>query len=180
VFVFVDWYSGSGTLSSLAGGGLSWSVDVQVKDTTGFHTAIASASAPSGLAANATLTATFSRSVTSGLIAAASFTGIASNSPLDAKSTNLQSGATAWTGSVETTNANDLVLGWSAIDSSTTNTSASPNVEVLDFGNSVFGQSATAEYQIATTPGTKTVNGTWASRSGATANATVVAAYESG
>jgi hypothetical protein len=179
VFVFVDWYSGSGTLSSLSGGGLSWSVDVQAKDGTGYHTAIASASAAAGLASSTVLTATFSGSVTPGLIAAASFTGIASTSPLDVKATNLQGGVAAWTGSVTTTNANDLVIGWSGIDKLTTTTAASPNLKIFDFGNTYLGEAAAAEYQIDTTTGSKTVNGTWASASGATANSTVLAAYKS-
>jgi hypothetical protein len=180
VFVFVDWWSASGTLSSLSGGGLTWSVDGQVKDSTGYHTAIASAGATNGLAAGSVLTATFSQSVLSGLISAASFTGIAPSSPLDVSSANLQDGVRAWTGSVTTTNANDLVLGWSGIDKNTTNTAASPNIKLFDFGNGPFGESATAEYQIVTATGGKTVNGSWGSASGATANSTVVVAYKSG
>jgi hypothetical protein len=180
VFVFVDWWSASGTLSSLSGGGLTWSIDGQVKDSTGYHTAIASAGATNGLAAGSVLTATFSQSVLSGLISAASFTGIAPSSPLDVSSTNLQDGVRAWTGSVTTTNANDLVLGWSGIDKNTTNTAASPNIKLFDFGNGPFGESATAEYQIVTATGGKTVNGSWGSASGATANSTVVVAYKSG
>jgi hypothetical protein len=180
VFVFVDWWSGSGTLASLSGGGLSWSVDVQAKDTTSYHTAIVSASAPNGLASNTVLTATFSQNVTTGLIAAASFTGIASSSPLDVQASNLQGGVAAWTASVQTTNANDLVLGWSGIDKNTTSTAASPNLKLFGFGNNPFGESATAEYQIANTTGTKTVNGTWANASNSTANSTVIAAYKAG
>jgi hypothetical protein len=179
VFAFVDWWSGSGTLTSLSGGGLAWSVDAQTKDGTGYHTAIASASAPNGLTASTVLTATFSRKVTTGLIAGASFTGIAPSGPLDAHASNLQGGVANWTGSVVTTNASDLVLGWSGIDKNTTNTATPPNAELFDFGNSTFGEHATAEYQIAGTSGAMTVNGTWASASGATANSTVVVAYMS-
>jgi hypothetical protein len=180
VFVFVDWNgSSSTTLTSLSGGGLTWTVDVQAKDGTNYHTAIASASAPTGLASSTTITATFSRSATSGLIAAASFKGIATSSPLDATASNIQGGVAAWTASLTTTNANDLVLGWSGIDKNTTNTPTAPNLEIFDFGNTTFGESATAEYQIATTTGTKTVNGTWATATGATANSTILAAYKS-
>ena len=125
------------------------------------------------------LTATFAQNVTSGLIAAASFTGIAASSTPDVTGINLQGGVAGWKASVTTTNASDLVLGWSGIDTNTTNTAASPNTKLFDFGNTTFGEHATAEYQIATTTGTNTVAGKWANASGATANSTVVAAYRS-
>lgn len=180
VFVFVDWYGASGTLSSLSGGGLTWTIDVQAKDSTDYHTAIASASAPTGLPASTVLTATFSANVINGLIAAGSFTGIASTSPRDATASNLQDGVAAWTGSVQTTNANDLVVGWSGVDTITTNTAAPPSTKIFDFGNTDLGERATAQYRIDTTAGTKTINGTWANASGATANSTVLAAYKAG
>jgi hypothetical protein len=180
VFVFVNWNSSSGTLASLSGGGLTWTVDAQAKDASNNHGAIASASAPNGLASGTKLTATFSGTVANGLIAAASFTGIATSSPLDVTASNLQGGVAAWTGSVVTTNASDLVLGWSGIDANTTNTPTTPNVEIYDFGDSNLWEWSNAEYRIETTTGTKTVNGTWASASGSTANVTVIAAYKGG
>jgi hypothetical protein len=178
VFAFVEWYGGGTTLSSLSGGGLTWSVDIQAQDSTGYHTAIASASAPNGLPASSVLTATISGLPVTGLLSAASFTGISASSPLDAKASNLQNGVRAWTDSVTTTNANDLVLGWSGIDKNTTNTPTAPNVEIFDFSNGAFGEAGTAEYQVVSTAGTKTVSGTWGSSSGSTANSTVAAAYK--
>ncbi len=177
VFVFVNWNHASQTLASVSGGGLTWTVDRQAKDTSNFHGAIASASAPAGLAAGTVITATFSGSVAKGLIAVASFTGIASTSPLDVAGNNLQAGAAAWTASVTTTNANDLVLAWSSIDANALSTPIAPNVEIQDFGNGGYDNWATSDYRIETTAGAKTVNGTWSRTSGATANVTVVAAY---
>ena len=81
VFVFVTWNNATRTLTSLSGGGLTWTVDVQAKDSSNTHGAIASASAPAGLVSGTALTATFSGSVGHGLMAAASFTGIASTVP---------------------------------------------------------------------------------------------------
>jgi hypothetical protein len=152
-------------------------VDAQVKDSSKYHGAIASASAPTGLAAGTVITATFSGSVTHGLISAASFTGIASTNPVERSGTNTQRGVAAWTDSVTTTNANDLVLGWSGLDAVTTSTPGAPNVEIHDFSNTVFGQSGTSVYRIESTVGAKTVNGTWLNRTGATANNTTVVAY---
>ncbi len=178
VFVFVNWNNASRTLFSVSGGGLTWTVDTQAKDASYNHGAIASAYAPNGLPTGTAITATFSGSVTNGLIAAASFTGIAQSSPVDATGSNIQTGVAAWTGSVATTNPNDLVLGWSGIDKNTTNTPTAPNVKLYDFGDSNLYEWSTAEYRIETTTGTKTVNGTWASGSGSTANVTVVASYK--
>jgi hypothetical protein len=180
VFVFVNWNNASQTLSSVSGGGLTWTVDRQAKDTTNFHGAIASAAAPAGLASGTVITATFSGPVTRGLIAAASFTGIASTSPLDVAGSNLQGGVAAWTGSVTTTKANDLVLGWSGIDANATSTPTAPNAEIHDFGQASYHAWATSVYRIESTAGAKTVNGTWSKVSGAAANVTVVAAYRAG
>jgi hypothetical protein len=178
VFVFVNWNDASGTLTSLSGGGLTWTVDVQAKDASNNHAAIASANAPNGLASATKLTATFSKVVANGLIAATSFTGIAGSAPVDVTSSNLQAGVATWTGSVTTTNANDLVLGWSGIDANTTNTTAAPNIKVYDFGDSNLWEWSTAAYRIDATTGTKTVNGTWLKPAGSTANVTVIAAYK--
>ena len=180
VFLFVSWHHGSRTLTSVSGGGLTWTVDVQAKDTTNYRAGIASASAPAGLPAGTAITATFSGSVTHGLVAGASFTGIAPSAALDGTSGGSQAGVTGWTRTVTTTNANDLVLGWSGIDRNTTSTPAAPNTEIHDFGNAAFGEWATSVYRIESTAGQKTVSGTWLSASGATANITVAAAYRSG
>jgi len=164
----------------VTGGGLTWTIDRQAQDARNFHGAIASATAPTGLAAGTVITANFSAPVTKGLIAAASFTGIASASPLDASGSNVQAGVAAWTASVTTTNANDLVLGWSGINAQATSTATAPNVEIHDVRNSAYSESATSAYRIESTAGVKAVNGTWSQPSGATANITVVAAYRAG
>jgi hypothetical protein len=177
VFLFVNWNHTSRTLASVSGGGLTWTVDAQVKDSSKYHGAIASASAPTGLASGTVITATFSGSVTHGLISAASFTGIASTNPVDRSGTSTQRGVAAWTDSVTTTNANDLVLGWSGLDAVTTSTPGAPNIEIQDFSNTVFGEAATSVYRIESTVGAKTVNGTWLNRTGSTANNTTVVAY---
>ncbi len=180
VFVFVNWKNASRTLATVTGGGLTWTIDRQAKDARNYHGAIASASAPTGLPVGTVITANFSASVAKGLIAATSFTGIASGSPLDASGSNVQAGAAGWTASVTTTNADDLVLGWSGINAQATSTPTAPNLEIHDFGNSGYLVSATSVYRIESTTGAKTVSGAWSQTSGATANVTVVAAYRAG
>jgi hypothetical protein len=181
VFVFVNWNNSTRTLTSVTGGGLTWTVDVQAKATNGnTRAAIASAPAPAGLPTNTQLKATFSGSVTHGLISAASFMGIASTSPLDGTATPTQAGVVNWTCSVTTTNPSDLVLGWSGIDANATSTPTAPNLELQDFGDANYYQWATTAYRIESSAGAKTVAGTWSRNTAATSNLTLCAAYKSG
>jgi hypothetical protein len=180
VFAFVTWNNATRTLTSVSGGGLAWSVDVQTRDAGNNHGAIASAYAPTGLASGVTVTATFSGSVGHGLIAASSFTGIAQTGALDATGTSTQGGVTGWTASVGTTNASDLVLGWSGIDTSATSVPAAPSTEMHDLGDQWFNESSTSVFRIESTAGTKSVGGTWSRSAGSTTNVTVAAAYKAG
>jgi hypothetical protein len=180
VFVLVSWSHSTRTLTSVSGGGLTWTVDRQQKAAgNDARVAIASAAAPSGLASGTTLTATFSGSVTHGLIAAASFTGIATSAPVDATASATGSG-TAWSTSVTTTNANDLVLGFSTIDANATSTPSASNTEVHDFGDVNYYGWATSVYRIETTTGAKIVSGTWSSSTGSTGSVTIAVAYKAG
>ena len=178
IVLYLVWNNGSGTLLSVTGGGLTWTIDRQGKNTSNFWGAIVSADAPFGLAPGQVITARFSRSVTHGLIAGASFTGVAPATAPDASVLSTQGGVVGWTAGLTTTNANDLVVGWSTIDANATSTPTAPNVEVHDFGNSVFFSWATSVYRIESTAGLKTVNGTWSRSTGSTANATLAVAYK--
>jgi hypothetical protein len=178
VVVYVVWYQATRTLTSVSGGGLTWTVDAQAKNSSNFHVAIASAPAPFGLNPSQVLTATFSGSVTHGLIAAASFTGVATTAPIDVTANSSQAGVVAWSANATTTNANDLVLGWSTIDANATSIPTAPNTEIHDFGDANFYSWATSTYRIESAAGLKTVNGTWSRNTGSTANATLVVAYK--
>jgi lysophospholipase L1-like esterase len=180
VFVFLTWNNGTRTLTSVAGGGLTWTVDVQAKDASNNHGAIASANATSGLASGSTITATFSGSVGHGLMSGASLTGIASTFPLDAAASSVQGGVAGWTAGLTTTNANDLLLGWSSIDTSATSIPTSPAAEIHDFGDQWFNEWSTSVYRIETSAGAKTVSGLWSRATGSSANVTVAAAYKAG
>jgi len=87
---------------------------------------------------------------------------------------------TAWSASLATTNANDLVLGFSTIDANATSTPTAPNTELHDFGNTSYYGWATSVYRIETSTGTKTVGGTWSSSSGSTGSVTIALAYRAG
>jgi hypothetical protein len=181
VFVFVDWTQSTRTLTSVTGGGLTWTVDVQAKATnSNIRQAIASAPAPSGLPTNTVITATFSGSVVHGLISGVSFTGIASATPVDVTANATQGGVTAWSCTLTTTNPNDLVLGWSTIDANATSTPTAPSTELHDFGDINYYGWATSVYRTETTTGAKTLNGTWSNNNLSTSNITVCAAYKAG
>jgi len=180
VVVYVVWYQATRTLTSVTGGGLTWTIDAQAMNTSNFHVAIASAAAPFGLNPGQVLTATFSGSVVHGLIAAASYTGIAPTAPVDVAASTSQDGVLAWSANATTTNANDLVLGWSTIDANATSTPTAPNTEIHDFGDINFFSWATSTYRIESAAGVKTINGTWSRNTGSTANATLVVAYKAG
>jgi hypothetical protein len=181
VYVFVNWNDPSRTLTSVTGGGLTFTIDNQAKSTNDdTHAAIASAPAPAGLPTNTVLTATFSGSVTHGLMAAGSFNGIAATSPLDGTGTSNQGAVAAWSCNVTTTNPSDLVLAWSGIDANTTSTPTAPSTELHDFGDANYYQWATSDYRIESTAGLKTVAGTFASTSLATSNLTICAGYKAG
>jgi hypothetical protein len=178
--VFVEWNNSTRTLTSLAGGGLTWTVDFQAKESNNNHLAIASANAPAGLPSGTVLTATFSGSVTHGLIAAASFTGIAGTSAVDGTGSTTGAGVRAWSASVTTTNATDLVLAFSTIDANTTSTATAPATEIHDFGDVNFYGWATTAYSTAAAAGAQTIAGTWAANTGAIGNLTIAVAYKAG
>ena len=180
VFVFVEWNHASRTLTGLAGGGLTWTVDTQAKEANNNHLAIASADAPAGLASGVVLTATFSGSVSHGLIAAASFTGIASTSPLDAASSATGAGVRAWTATVTTTNADrprarlqhDRRQHHQHRNRARKRDPRLRRPQLLRW--------ATTTYQTTSTAGAKTSAGTWAANTAATGNLTITAAYKAG
>jgi len=180
VFVFVQWNNSTRTLTSVSGGGLTWTVDIQAKEANNEHLAIASADNPAGLAAGATITATFSGSAGHGLIAGASFTGVSAQTPLDATASSTGSGSRTWSATLTTQNASDLVLAVSTIDANTTSTTSQPATEIHDYGDVNYYAWQTSAYQTTTSPGTQTTTGTWAANTNATGNLTITAAYKSG
>ncbi len=181
VYVFVNWNDPARTLTSVTGGGLTFTIDNQAKSTNDdTHAGIASAPAPAGLPTNTVLTATFSGVVGHGLMAAGSFNGIATTSPLDGTGSFNQGAVAAWSCNVTTTNPSDLVLAWSSIDANTTSTPTAPSLELHDFGDVNYYQWATTDYRIESTAGAKTVAGTFASTSLGTSNLVICAAYKAG
>lgn len=152
IVVFAGFADKSQTLTSVASSpALTWTVDKNFAFPGGgggfLACAIASAQAPSGLAAGSSITATFSAAISGTTISATSFTGVATSSAVDTTS-NSDDGSvagTAWTtgnvsllaGSVLCTNA------WSdGGDSNPTVTTGTEANEIFDpddnFGHAAF------------------------------------------
>jgi hypothetical protein len=179
IFLIVEW-AGAQTLSSVAGGGLTWQVDKQDVATGAIaqRLGIASADAPAGLASSTVITATFSASTTVGLIAACSATGLAAAVADATHSTPAGAPTANWTDTVTTVAADTFVLGASAFDCTASPTNSPTNgTEVHDFFNNSFAGSMASQYRIESTAGAKQVNGTWSNTTGATGNIVVTAAY---
>jgi len=182
IVLFLSWAHRTRTLASVAGGGLTWSVDVQASDASdnNNHGAIASAYAPDGLPSGTVITATFSAAVVHGFIAAVSFTGIASSDPVDTATSTVQGGVAAWNATLPSARSGDLVVGWTNLDAVTGDT-ANPSVsELVDMSDADYWGSATAVYTVAQANGPATVSGTWARAGGSTGNVTVAVAYRPG
>lgn len=164
IVLFIGWENAGTVTVSVAGGGLTWAVDVQGKhDSQNPHSAIATAQAPAGLASSTAITATFSSTSTGRAIAGSSFTGIATASALDAATAPVAGGGgTTWTTpNVTTTNADDLLVGMQHASNAAGPTSAidSPATELHDF-SSDFDLTTTG-YRIVTSTGTYAISGTW-------------------
>jgi hypothetical protein len=177
---FVTWYDGVGgamTLSTVAGGGLTWSIAFQFKAANGANVAIAYAQAPSGLAITTAITATYSASVPAGRsITAASWTGVKTTSPVDGTPPAGTTGSTtAWATGSMSVQAGSLALGMSMqITTNLTSTPTAPSTELFDYTSGVGGMGATAAYRIETSVGSVTVAGTW---SAAASQATLGVAF---
>jgi hypothetical protein len=171
----VGWWHGSATLSSVGGGGLSWSIAVQGKNSIANPaSAIVWAQAPSGLASGTAITATFSTSVNGRQIGVTSFTGVATSSPVDTTTAVASSSTTAWTNNA-TIAAGSVLIVTAHLDPSANSTITSPSIEALDW-NDTANTAMTTGYRIEASGGSYTVAGTWVT--GATVRtATVAAAF---
>lgn len=165
IVVGFGWADQGTTLNSVAGGGLSWTVDEQVQHTDAIFDCcgIASAQAPSGLASGTTITATLSAACTERIAGGASFTGVASSSPIDTHNHGQDSvggsGSNTWSsGNVSLLASSMLVsIGYGE---NTTNSTPVSGTEAWQAFTS-HSEGGAMNYNIATTAGTYVNSGTW-------------------
>lgn len=161
-------FTDSPALSSVSGGGLSWSIDLQGPNPTasGEVIAIASAQAPSGLAASTTITGTWASTAIAQVMGAFSFTGVATSSPVDAAGTvNGATTGTAWTTNNVTLAAGSVLVGASYSESEATgSTITAPSIEAAEVVDAA-AYALTSGYRIEASGGAVSVAGTWATTS---------------
>ena len=168
IWAIVTWFHSTVTLSSVAGGSLSWTIDHQSKNgSTGV--AIVSADAPSGLASSTTITATFSASgAADQQMAAYSSTGVLSGVGAAYGAIGGSNNAsTSWDAGATTVLSGDILIGVSKFEDSvtTTSTPTGGNTELEDW-NSGSGFATTTTYQIGTGASIH-AQGTWSNTSAA-------------
>lgn len=154
------WFSTVTTVSSVAGGSLSWSIDKQ-GSTGNSRVWIASAQCPAGLASGTTITATFGASVNYPTIGGLSFTGVATSSPVDGTALGPTQVATAaWSTGNYTVAAGSVIVAvdWSE-GTVTGNTPTAPSVESHEVITA--DQAHVIEYRIESGAGAVPVAGTW-------------------
>lgn len=167
IVVAAGWFSNSITLSSVSGGGLTWTIDKQGRPTNPAFDSqgIASAPAPSGLASGTTITATLSGSADARTIGGLSLLGVDTSTPVDVTSgpTGVNPSSTAWsTASISIAAGSCIVAAAWGENTSAGSTPTSPSLEAFDVANG-DGYEQTACYRIESSAGSYTVAGTWGS-----------------
>lgn len=160
----VYWWHATVTLLSVAGGGLTWTVDAQGSSGSMLgNVGVVSAQAPAGLASGTTITATLSAATADGrAIGGTSFTGVATSAAVDVAGTvQGQDPGTAWTTGSLSLAAGSVLVGVSFCENgTTTSTPTGPAVEALDF-RSGGGDGVTLAYRIEAAGGSVATAGTW-------------------
>jgi hypothetical protein len=162
IVVGLGWFT-SVTLSSVAGGGLTWTIDKQGGGGDAVdQNAIVSAQAPSGLASSTTITATLSAgSSPARVIGGASFTGVKTSLPVDVTAGPTQVTATGWSTGSMTVAAGSLIVGVNFNGATSSgNTPTSPAAEMWDRTHA-DGFECVAEYRIESSAGSYAVDGTY-------------------
>lgn len=173
--ILVICYFGTGSVSSVSGGGLTWVVDVDGSPSSDRGLAFASAHAPSGLASGTTITVTYSIAQTDRGVQVTEWSGIKSSAYLGVSGTNTST-TTAWGTGSRAISAGSALLGASHEDNAGdhTSTPTSPSLELCDNTPSA-SDDFTAAYRIEASAGSYEVAGTWST--GGSANSIIYAEY---
>lgn len=160
----LGWYNAA--TFTVAGGGLTWTSDANVAatGTPDRQAGLASADAPAGLAISTALTVTWNTAVYSRLVAASYFTGLATASYFDGSIKGDYDGNATWeTGTLNTTNADDLLFAacWADGSSGATSSPTAPFAEINDNYAAGADNSLTTIYRIVSATGGYVASGTW-------------------
>jgi hypothetical protein len=167
IVLSVGWFDGTATLSSVAGGGLTWTIDFQGKaGVTSDRVALVSAQAPAGLASGTTITATFSAATpVAREIGGTSFTGVATSSPVDVAlgaAVAVSPSAAGWTSGSLSVAAGSVMIATCYNESGNfTNTVTAPSLQAVLMPNAASPTSQVTCYRIESSAGSVSVAGTW-------------------
>jgi hypothetical protein len=181
ISVQVGWFDTAATLSSVSGGGLTWTIDKQGRpaNPSSDNTALVSAQAPAGLASGTTITATFSGTTpVAREISGMSLTGVATSSPVDTTSgpTGVSPAAAGWTTPSMAIQAGSAIVATAYNETGNfTNTVTSPSVQAVLNPNSASPTSQVTCYRIESSAGSYTVAGAWST---AAQSGTIAVAYK--
>jgi hypothetical protein len=178
IIVVGFWGHASDRTGTMSGGGLSWATDHSNLYSFGysFRAGIFSAPAASGLASSTVLTLTASVACDGMSMAAFYVTGMDLTGSRFDIGTGSGAATGGWTsGSATTTNADDLIIGGSLIDSATSNTAI--DSELADWQNGTNAWTHAVAYRIESSAGSKALTGDWVANAN---HVTAMAAYKSG
>jgi hypothetical protein len=169
IVLFCGHFNDTPTLTSVGGGGLTWTSNLAGPNSLGAggYAAIVSAPAPSGLASGTTITVTWGGSAVAQSLGAMSFTGV---SGVDVAGTvqSFNSGTATTTGNISVAAGSVLVGGfWSEAEATAgggTITAPSTKTAVDVDTSRQYGQMM--GYRLEASAGTVAVAGAWATSSG--------------
>jgi hypothetical protein len=159
IFVAIKWQlDGPATVTSVSGGGLTWTVDNQGGDSPGV--ALARAHTSSGLARGTTITATFSTTVRKRVLSGASFTGV---DALDSVAATASGAGTSYvSGSVAASGPNELIV--TAVEMFTSAGAWAPTPPTLSAGDTnapASSDDVAVDYRIASSANSYSTSGSW-------------------
>jgi hypothetical protein len=151
------------SLTSVTGGGLTWTIDKTNNTTGALDSYIVSAQAPSGLATSTALTANYSASTAARGIGGASFTGVATSTPVDTTlGPKQQAAVTAWVTDAVTIQAGSVLINFNATDGGALSSVTSPSVEDVDVNAGAAAFGIWLGHRIEPSAGAYTIGGTYA------------------
>ena len=157
-------YEGTTTLSSVSGGGLTWSVDkTQIAGTSAIGLGIASAQAPSGLASSTAITFTFSDAAGGPRVAGGfSLFGVKTTSPLDGTPpASVRTTTAAWATNSMTVEAGSVLVALQfAENTDTSNTPTSPALQAWELLVPAGPFSMRMDYDVRSSAGSASIAGT--------------------
>lgn len=167
IIAVCTWGNATDVTGTMSGGSLTWTTDQSNVNAASFKHRIGIFSAPAagGLVSGTTLTLTLSGSNSGSDIAICYVTGLdltGTRKDTSSGAANNGTGTQTWTsGASSTTNADDLLIGGSVIDSSTASTPTAGTTELFDFVATDNAWTHTVTYKIIAATGSQSLSGTW-------------------